>query len=99
MSLTDPSPGLRTLRWSSVRLLLMIFDAVALISALEVAYLARYTLGWTFTGETAALDPLIPAICLSVTIATFWALDLYSMRLVGSGLDEYRAIVKDATFA
>lgn len=96
---TNTSTRVRALSWSSVRVLLIIFDGIALILALEVAYVGRYEFGWTLAGEGSRLDPLVPALCLVVTLLSFRLLDLYSIRLVGSGMNEYAAIVKDTTFA
>jgi lipopolysaccharide/colanic/teichoic acid biosynthesis glycosyltransferase len=77
----------------------MIFDFVALLLALEAAYFARYTLGWTVTGDSATLDPLVPVLCIALALISYRIFDLYSMQLVGSGLNEYRGIVMDTTFA
>jgi putative colanic acid biosynthesis UDP-glucose lipid carrier transferase len=76
-----------------------LFDMVALLLALQVAYVARYNLGWRVSGETSTLDPLVPLLCLGVTLVSYRVFGLYSMRLVGSGLYEYRAIVTNTTFA
>lgn len=99
MSQTEGSRPSRGLKWTYVRLVLLLVDLIALLLALRAAYVARYVLGWSFAGDGSALQPLVPPLCLAVTLTTFWVLDLYSMRLVGSGLDEYRAVVKDTTFA
>jgi lipopolysaccharide/colanic/teichoic acid biosynthesis glycosyltransferase len=82
-----------------VRLVLTLFDIVALLLALEVAYIARYSFGWSLSGDTSSLSPLVPTLCLAFTLITYRAFDLYSMKLVGSGLNEYRAVVTDTTFS
>lgn len=99
MSRTESTTGVRILTWSCVRLLLTLFDTVALLLALEVAYIARYSFGWSLSGDSSGLSPLVPALCLAITLITYRASNLYSMELVGSGLNEYRAIVMDTTFA
>src|ERR1700730_1396118 len=99
MSPTESWSGVRSLSWAPVRLVLMLFDLVALLLALEVAYIGRYSLGWNLSGDSSGLDPLVPALCLVITLITYRVFDLYSMQLVGSGLNEYRAVVMDTTFA
>ena len=87
------------LSWNRVRVVLILFDVIALLLALQVAYMFRYTLGWRISGESSNLDPLIPVLCLATVLLTFRLFDLYSMRLVGSGLNEYRAVVTYVAFA
>src|SRR5437660_2922881 len=99
MSRIRSSSNFSTLSWNRVRVLLTLFDLIALIAALEVAYVARYSFGLRLSGDTSNLDPLVPALCLAVALISFRVFDLYSMQLVGSGLNEYRAIVTNATFA
>lgn len=99
MSPTESLKGVRTLSWTPVRLLLMLFDLVALLLALDAAYVGRYSLGWRLSGDTATLDPLVPALCLVIALMSYRIFDLYAMHLVGSGLSEYRAIAMDTTFA
>jgi len=77
----------------------MLVDFVALLLALEVAYFARYSLGWTVTGDSSSLDPLVPVLCLVIALISYCIFDLYSMQLVGSGLNEYRGVIMDTTFA
>lgn len=96
---TEAKTVQRTLSWARMRLVLIVFDIAALLLALEIAYVARYSLGWNLSGEGVFLNPLVPPISLAFTFTTYWLLDLYSMQLVGSGLYEYRAIVTDTTFA
>jgi putative colanic acid biosynthesis UDP-glucose lipid carrier transferase len=97
MSRTDTA--VRTLSWSHVRAVLLIIDFIALLVALDLSYIARYELGWSFGGVSTSLDPLVPAVCLVVTLFMYRVLGLYSMQSVGSGLDEYRAVVMDTTLA
>lgn len=99
MSRTRSANPVHILGWSRVRVVLVLFDLIALLLALEVAYVSRYSLGWRLTGDSASLDPLVPALCLAITLITYRVFDLYSMRLVGSGLYEYRSILTDTTFA
>ena len=87
------------LSWAPVRLFLMLSDFVALGLALEVAYIARYSLGWKLSVEPSSLDPLVAALCVVITLIVYRVSDIYSMQLVGSGLNEYRAIVVNTTFA
>jgi lipopolysaccharide/colanic/teichoic acid biosynthesis glycosyltransferase len=99
MSRIKPSNGAKTLSWTHVRVVLMLVDFVALVLALEFAYLARYSLGWTITTDSSTLDPVVPAMCLAIALISYRVFDLYSIQLVGSGLNEYRAVVMDTTFA
>src|ERR1700687_142755 len=99
MSRTESANRVRTLSWSHVRVLLILVDVAALILALQFAYVARYELNWSFSGGSSSLDPLVPALCLVVTLVIYRVSGLYSMQLVGSGLNEYRAIAMDTTFA
>jgi lipopolysaccharide/colanic/teichoic acid biosynthesis glycosyltransferase len=82
-----------------VRSVLVLIDFVALLLALEIAFVARYSLGWSLTGEGSSLDPLVPPLCLAVALIAYRLFDMYSMQLVGSGLNEYRAVVTNTTFA
>src|SRR5437016_3790138 len=99
MSRTESPKPKTVVSWRPMRLGLMLFDFVALLLALEAAYLARYSIGWSLTGDSSTLDPLVPALCVAITLLAYRVFDLYSMQLVGSGLDEYRAIVVNTTFA
>ena len=95
----SPTKSPPVLSWNSVRVVLILFDVIALLLALQVAYIFRYTPGWRISGESSNLDPLIPVLCLATVLLTYRVFDLYSMRLVGSGLYEYRAIVTYTAFA
>ena len=99
MSRTESSKRVRTLSWTPVGLVLTLFDFVALVLALEIAYVARYSLEWKLSGDASGFDPLVAVMCLVVTLLIYRVFDLYSMQLVGSGLNEYRAIVVNTTFA
>ena len=87
------------LSWAPVRLFLTLFDFVAIVLALEIPYVARYSLGWKLSGDASGFDPVVAVLCLAVTLLIYRIFDLYSMQLVGSGLNEYRAIVVNTTFA
>jgi lipopolysaccharide/colanic/teichoic acid biosynthesis glycosyltransferase len=95
----SPTKSSRILNWNGVRVVLILFDVIGLLVALEVSYVGRYSLGWTVTGEGSELDPLVPVLCLAITLLSYRVFDMYSMRLVGSGLYEYRAIFTNTTFA
>jgi lipopolysaccharide/colanic/teichoic acid biosynthesis glycosyltransferase len=82
-----------------VRLVLLLIDFIALLAALNLAYFVRYKLHWSLGGVSQTLDPLVPAVCLVITLIMYRVLGLYSMHAVGSGLDEYRAVVMDTTLA
>ena len=99
MSRTESSKRVQTLSWTPVRLVLTLFDFVALVLALEIAYVTRYSLEWKLSGDASGFDPLVAVMCLVVTLLIYRIFDLYSMQLVGSGLNEYRAIVVNTTFA
>src|SRR5438105_2219901 len=99
MSQTERPRTRRSIQWSAVRIVLFMFDFVAVLLALEVAYIARYKLGLNVVGDVSVLDPLVPLLCLVLTLITYRLLDMYSMQLVGSGLDEYRAIALNTTLA
>ena len=89
----------RTLSWRRVTGLLTAFDCLALVLALEVAYSSRYLLGLSLSDPTPVLDPLVPTLILAIWLITYRVFALYSVRLVGAGLDEYRAIAVGSTFA
>lgn len=96
---TEPKLASPTVSWRRVTILLTTFDLFALVLALLFAYILRYGLGWSLSDRTEKVDPLVPILCLTIWMITYRVFSLYSVRQVGVGLSEYRAIAMSSTFA